>query len=117
MRKEKPGLEQMQVYVFMMMLLINLLTSQKLFPRIRYAAKIFNAPDKNYAALNKEIICMLEDHSGNIWISLWNRGIYHYNPSTGVTDIYRHSDSDPNSLATDAVNKLVEDSHQNIWAA
>ncbi len=78
--------------------------------------RLFNAPDKNYAALNKEVICMLEDHSGNIWISLWNSGIYRCNPSTGVTEIYRHSDSDPNSLATDAVNKLVEDSHQNIWA-
>ncbi len=91
-------------------------TGINIYDPIHKKLNLFNPLGKNYAASNKEVICMLEDHSGNIWISLWNSGICRYNPSTGVTEIYRHSDSDPNSLATDAVNKMVEDSHQNIWA-
>jgi ligand-binding sensor domain-containing protein/two-component sensor histidine kinase len=83
--------------------------------------KLFNPPDKNYAVLGKQIQCMLEDHNGDIWISVWwtspgIRGIYRYNPSTGTSEIYHHSATDPNSLSAGAVNTLLEDSHHTIWA-
>lgn len=77
--------------------------------------KPFAPADKNYTTINKEVIAMLEDHSGNIWISVWNNGLYRYNPLNGVSEIYRHSDADPNSLGTDDVTKLHEDSRKNIW--
>jgi len=78
--------------------------------------KPFAPSDRNYATVKKEIISMLEEHSGNIWISLWANGLYRYNPLKGTSEIYRHSGHDPNSLGTDEVTKLIEDSHKNIWA-
>ena len=59
---------------------------------------------------------MLEDHAGSIWISLWGNGLYRYNTLKGTSETYRHSNSDPNSLGTDDVTKLIEDRHKNIWA-
>ncbi len=58
---------------------------------------------------------MLEDHSGNIWIGLSNNGIYRYDPSTGTSKIYRHSIADKNSLPSDQVTSLMEESHHTIW--
>ncbi len=78
--------------------------------------KLFNPGDENYAAMNKKVACLLEDHSGNIWIGLSNKGIYRYDPSTGDSKVYRHSASDNNSLPSDEVKSLIEDSHHTIWA-
>ncbi len=77
--------------------------------------KLFAPADKNYTSMNKEVISMLEDQSGNIWISLWAKGLYRYNPLRGTSEAYRHSNTDPNSLGSDDVTKLIEDSHKNIW--
>jgi ligand-binding sensor domain-containing protein/two-component sensor histidine kinase len=79
--------------------------------------KLFAPADEIYAAMSKEVISLLDDHAGNIWISLWHQGIYKYNPSTGAAENYRYSDNDPHSLGSDEVTKLVEDRHQRIWAA
>lgn len=87
-----------------------------IYDAVRKKLRLFSPVNKKYSALNKEVICMQEDHSGNIWISLWGNGLYRCNPQNGTSEIYRHSDSDPNSLGTDDVNKLIEDSHKNIWA-
>lgn len=59
---------------------------------------------------------MLQDHQGNIWLGLWNKGIYRYNPLTGTAKVYRHSIVNSNSLSSDVVNTLIEDNHHNIWA-
>ena len=72
--------------------------------------------DGLYSMGGEEISYMLEDHSGAIWISLWNKGIYRYNPSNNSSKIYRHNTARSNSLSSDAVNVLTEDSHHNIWA-
>src|SRR5215471_21111531 len=74
--------------------------------------KLFNPPDKNYAVLGKQIQCMLEDHNGDIWISIYwtnpgTRGIYRYNPSSGVSKTYGHSATDPHSLSAGMVNTFI----------
>ena len=78
--------------------------------------KLFNPADKNYAAGNREIVYMMEDHTGDIWISLLKNGIYRYHPSGGISTVYRHLNTDLNSLGSDLVNSLIEDSHYTIWA-
>jgi ligand-binding sensor domain-containing protein len=86
-----------------------------IYDRVSKKIKLFDPPDKNFAAINKDAVCILEDHSGRIWIGSPNNGIYRYDPSTGNSKIYRHSASDKNSLPSDEVTSLMEDSHHTIW--
>ena len=88
-----------------------------IYDRVNKKIKLFDPPGKNYAAINKEVGCILEDHSGNIWVGLSGQLIYRYDPSTGTSKIYRHSAADKNSLPSDQVTSLMEDSHHTIWVA
>ncbi len=83
---------------------------------IQKKMSLFDPDDKVFSPISKSVTCMLEDHTGNIWFSLHNEGIYRFNPSTGASKLYHHSDADNNSLCSDIVNTLIEDSHHNIWA-
>jgi len=85
-----------------------------IYDRVNKKIKLFDPPDKNYAA-TKKVASILEDHSGNIWIGLSGQGIYRYDPSTGNSKIYRHSTTNKNSLPSDEVTSLMEDSHHIIW--
>src|SRR5437773_7320568 len=87
-----------------------------IYDPIHKKIKLLDPGDKSFSSLSKNVVCMLEDHAGNIWISFHNEGIYRYNPSTGSSKFYNHSLADNNSLCSDLVRTLIEDSHHNIWA-
>lgn len=60
---------------------------------------------------------LIEDHEGNIWVGTGGNGIYYFNP---VTKEKRHFVNEPNnnnSLTTNWVNALYEDSFRNFWFA
>ncbi len=102
-----------------------------IYDPVRKKIKLFDPGDKIFSALRKNVtkisgyfldarisgacVCMLEDHSGDIWISFHNGGVYRYNPLTGTSTFYKHSAVDRNSLCSDDVTTLIEDSHHNIW--
>ena len=53
-----------------------------IYDPVRKKIKFFSPGDKNYFP-NSGITSMMQDHSGELWISIFNKGIYRYNPSTG----------------------------------
>lgn len=61
--------------------------------------------------------CIIEDKSGAIWASTYGNGIHYYNPKTKKSKNYRYKADDKNSLASDRVNSIFEDSDHNLWFA
>lgn len=75
----------------------------------------FLPPDKYYLSISKEILCMMEDHSGSVWFGLGNHGIYRYDPQNNVSKIYRHNKKDVHSLSVDGISIIYEDSRNTVW--
>lgn len=61
------------------------------------------------------ISCLAEDHGGTIWLGSHSNGIYYFNPSTGEHGNFRNEPNNKNSLTTNTVNSIFEDSFHNLW--
>lgn len=60
---------------------------------------------------------ILEDEKGTIWTGTFGHGVHCYNPATGQTRTFSSNDSDRNSLCSDRVNGIFEDSQGILWFA
>ena len=61
------------------------------------------------------ISCLLEDHNKTIWIGTHDRGLYFYNPLTQEKGHFKNEAGNDNSIATNTLNAIFEDSKQNLW--
>ena len=91
-----------------------------IYDPVQKKLSLFNPSDKQYAAISKQVQFIMEDHSGNIWMGLsWgnalNQAVYRHNSSTGESKVYGYSATDPHSLGSNYVNRLMEDSYHTVW--
>jgi ligand-binding sensor domain-containing protein len=63
------------------------------------------------------IYALKNDADGKIWIVLKNAGIASFDPRTEYFRSYHHLDSDPTSIATEAVRDVLIDHTGRIWVA
>ena len=63
------------------------------------------------------ISCLLEDHNGLIWVGTHDRGIFSFNPVTGETGHFENEPGNKNSLTSNTINALYEDSGHSLWFA
>lgn len=71
---------------------------------------LFNDPDMISASYR----CFVPDRDGYMWIGT-ESGLIRFD---GVnTDLYRHSDADPNSISDDRINKIMIDRDGRVWVA
>lgn len=63
-----------------------------------------------------QVIEIIEDNDGEIWIATVNSGIFRYNPETGVLTSYCHDPEDEGSISQDYVSILYQSSDGLIWA-
>jgi signal transduction histidine kinase/ligand-binding sensor domain-containing protein/CheY-like chemotaxis protein len=61
------------------------------------------------------IFQMLEDAHHDLWIAVKDGGVVRWHRDTNSFTVIRHSDTDPQSLASDAVRALVLDADGRIW--
>ncbi|MEO7767087.1 MAG: triple tyrosine motif-containing protein, partial [Ferruginibacter sp.] len=54
---------------------------------------------------------------GIVWASTYGNGVNYYNTNTKAGGNARHNVSDKNSLCSDRVNSIFEDSKKNLWFA
>ncbi len=85
-------------------------------------AYIFNRISNNFSTvpgmpLNNWYTSILEDKKGILWASTYGNGVNFYNTKTGRSGNFRFSEADKNSITSDRVNSIFEDSHQNLWIA
>ena len=59
---------------------------------------------------------IISDHNGNLYISVYGKGFYKYDTSTGATQAFNASMESPNGkLCNDWVEYMMMDSHQRLW--
>lgn len=58
---------------------------------------------------------ILEDSHGVLWAGTYRDGVYFYEKKTGKKGFLKNQRGDKNSLSSDAINGIYEDSSQNIW--
>nr|WP_285008510.1 two-component regulator propeller domain-containing protein [Pedobacter sp. ELA7] len=58
---------------------------------------------------------LMEDSKGNIWAGTLRDGLYVFNPSTGRAAAFKHQPERNNTLASNYVNGLFQDSSGTIW--
>ena len=60
---------------------------------------------------------ILKEKNGTIWASTYGNGVFSYNTKTREVRNLRYNQQDKNSLSHDRVNKIFEDSNDNLWFA
>jgi ligand-binding sensor domain-containing protein/nitrogen-specific signal transduction histidine kinase len=60
---------------------------------------------------------LFEDHAGTIWVGTHDRGIFFFNPITGKKGSFVNDPLNKNSLTSDNINAICEDSFNNLWIA
>ncbi len=58
---------------------------------------------------------LIEDHNGTFWAGTYLNGLYFYNPHTGNKGFYKHQDDNPNSLSSNVITGIFEDSKKRLW--
>jgi two-component system sensor histidine kinase ChiS len=88
-------------------------TQQGLYARFRDSEK-YVQQFQNSVLKNQAIFRLVEDHEGDLWVSVENEGIYVYNKKTDKLTHLQHT-SDPTSLSNNAVSSMYRDRGNNIW--
>ena len=61
------------------------------------------------------VSCLLQDHTGQLWVGMYNNGLSRYNAATDDFTHYRHDPQDDSSLNRDYVRVLFEDRAGQLW--
>ncbi|MBV8438283.1 MAG: hypothetical protein JOY95_12300 [Silvibacterium sp.] len=64
-----------------------------------------------------DVISIVEDRAGFIWVGTFNNGLFRLDPRTHQWKNYRHNENDPSHLSSDIVNRLLVDHEGTLWAA
>lgn len=64
---------------------------------------------------NLHYTALMEDKTGNIWAGTLRDGLYLFNPVSGRQFSYKHEFNNPQSLSTNDINGLFQDSDGTIW--
>jgi signal transduction histidine kinase/ligand-binding sensor domain-containing protein len=85
-----------------------------------YSFYKYNAQHDNFTMLDVTpqgsfISCVVEDHRGVIWIGTHASGVFYYDPKTGEKGNFQNMLHDKNSITTNTINCIFEDSFRNLW--
>jgi signal transduction histidine kinase len=60
---------------------------------------------------------LLKDKGGIIWGATYGNGVNFFNTTTKISGNFSYNPKDKNSLCSDRINNLFEDSNNNLWLA
>ncbi|WP_315816235.1 ligand-binding sensor domain-containing protein [Paraflavitalea speifideaquila] len=63
------------------------------------------------------IYSILEDRDGTIWLGTLGSGVHYYNTTSGIHGQLLHDPHNANSLPSNLINNVFEDSYHNLWFA
>ncbi|WP_338358526.1 hybrid sensor histidine kinase/response regulator transcription factor [Yeosuana marina] len=58
---------------------------------------------------------LLEDKNEILWAGTYWEGLFYFDPKTNSQRVYRHNSENPNSISSNAINGIFQDSKNNIW--
>ncbi|MGS2760646.1 hybrid sensor histidine kinase/response regulator transcription factor [Sinomicrobium sp. M5D2P9] len=59
--------------------------------------------------------CFAEDHNGVFWAGTYWDGLFYFDPKTKDKGFFRYDPGNPNSLSSNVVNGIFEDSENRLW--
>jgi ligand-binding sensor domain-containing protein len=65
--------------------------------------------------MSNNLVSVLADSNGIIWIGIGGMGLDRLDPVTGIFTHFRHDSNDPASLASDAVTVILKDKQETLW--
>lgn len=85
-------------------------------------AYIYNRLKNNFSILpgmplHMWYSCILKDKKGVIWGATYGNGVNFYNPQTKTGGNFNYSAQNKNSLSSNRINNLYEDSNADLWFA
>lgn len=83
------------------------------FTHYRANSEEKNSLSSDVVSINQNAI--FEDSNGYIWVATQDGGLNRLDTVTGVFEVFRHNPEDDNSLLTDFVWAINEDTEGNIW--
>lgn len=63
------------------------------------------------------VSAMIEDAANTVWIGTHDRGIFYFNPITKQKGHFENEPDNKNSLTSNTINAICEDSRHNLWLA
>lgn len=63
------------------------------------------------------VSCLYEDHNGTVWAGTHGMGVFFFNRTTHTKGHFINDLNNPNSLPTNFINAICEDSAGNMWLA
>jgi len=87
-------------------------TSHGIYRYLRSSGRFIMArefPEGSY------VFCLYEDQTGVIWAGTIGNGLYAYHPKTGEQRHFMYDASNSNSLSSNSVCGIFEDSGQQLW--
>lgn len=70
---------------------------------------------RNEVPGNLHYASLLEDSRGNVWAGTLHDGLYYFNPVSKTSGYYKNEVNDKNSLISNDINSVFQDSKGNIW--
>lgn len=70
------------------------------------------AKDRPYA---NHIVSMTIDRKGMMWLAAFDNGLCRFDRGSGKSQLYKHDSSNPNSLVTDSLWRVYEDTSGSLW--
>lgn len=90
---------------------INLVDKKQNF-KVSY---LLNDPKDPRSISQNSINSMYKDSTGIIWLGTYKQGVNYLNSNIVLFPLFRHQESNANSLPYDDVNRFVEDKAGNLW--
>lgn len=77
----------------------------------------YNTIQKQFYTYNtnfdSKAIC--EDYAGKFWIGTYQKGLVLFDRQTGAKTYYQHDPDDPQSISSNQLSSIYEDSQKNLW--
>lgn len=58
---------------------------------------------------------LIEDIKGVLWAGTYWDGLYSYDPNSGKKNFFKYDQNDPNSISSNVINGIFEDSNKRLW--
>ncbi len=85
-------------------------------------AYVFNRASNDFSPLpgmpiNNWYTSILKDEQDYIWAGTYGNGVNYFNTKTGTSGNFRYNKANKNSLSSDRINSIFEDSKKRLWFA
>lgn len=82
----------------------------------------YNRKEKRFALVpqipqNSFVFSLFEDGKGTVWAGTIGNGVYYFNVKTSLKGNFRYDPKNANSISSNSVCGIFQDSHQNFWFA